>query len=122
MKLPSDLHVLNLALINALDKSYEASNQFQFPPPKHTVPLVVLVPITPPPLRDDDIQLLPTCGVQEGPQTPPVTTTTTSVLKPPKKAYLGISHFSSELLVTLQAALHLTDTDLQLAGKSSANA
>ncbi|KAH3763364.1 hypothetical protein Pelo_4800 [Pelomyxa schiedti] len=38
----------------------------------------------PPPLRDDDIQLLPTCGVQEVPQTPPsVTTTTTSVLKPP---------------------------------------
>ncbi|KAH3745218.1 hypothetical protein Pelo_13367 [Pelomyxa schiedti] len=74
-------------------------------------------------LRDDDIQLLPTCAVQEGPQTPPsVTTTTTSVLKPPKKAYLGISYFSSELLVTLQAALHLTDTDLQLAGKSSANA
>ncbi|KAH3705908.1 hypothetical protein Pelo_19544 [Pelomyxa schiedti] len=97
--------------------------EFQFPPPKHTVPLAVLVPIAPPPLRDDDIQLLPTCCVQEGPQTPPsVTTTTTSVLKPPKKAYLGISHFPSELLLTLQAALHLTDTDLQIAGKSSANA
>ncbi|KAH3761981.1 hypothetical protein Pelo_6204 [Pelomyxa schiedti] len=38
------------------------------------------------------------------------------------RSYLGISHFSSELLLTLQAALHLTDTDLQLAGKSSANA
>ncbi|KAH3764052.1 hypothetical protein Pelo_4081 [Pelomyxa schiedti] len=60
--------------------------EFQFPPPKHTVPLAVLVPIAPPPLRDDDIQLLPTCGVQEVPETPPsVTTTTTSVLKPPKK-------------------------------------
>ncbi|KAH3732668.1 hypothetical protein Pelo_16505 [Pelomyxa schiedti] len=38
------------------------------------------------------------------------------------EAYLGHSHFSLDSLVALQAELQITDTELQLAGKTSATA
>ncbi|KAH3761957.1 hypothetical protein Pelo_6180 [Pelomyxa schiedti] len=115
-----------------LDKMYSQASpgkrlplvEFQFPPPSDTLPLGVLVPVAPPPLRDDDIPLLPVTGSVEEPhpQCTPVRTAVTSVLTPRKKTYLGHSHFSLDSLVALQAELQITDTELQLAGKTSATA